>query len=150
VVGLAVFDSKTVQHDVTLTPGPYALFTAGGYVLGPSGSPTSVVVENDGTIDYDASLNLAYQGRGTTALSVTGVPIHVDTSAHPGQSFDLVGTAWFSGSPTLQLAPGTYAVDSQASGQMGAVTVQPAGVIDYDPSLNKSFSGLGTSTLTLL
>jgi phenolic acid decarboxylase len=151
LVGVATFDSKTAQH-VTIVPGSYGIYTPGGYVYGPTGGTRTVVVKNDGTIDYDASLNGAYSGRGTSALTVVGFAIRVDATAHPSQSYDVAGvTLWFGGSAvkTIQISPGKYTVNSQSLGQLGAFTVQPAGTIDFDPSLNTVFSGRGTTTLTI-
>ena len=146
------FDSKTPQP-LTLAPGGYSVYSAGGYVLGPDGSIASVTVQNDGRLGYDPSLEGPLAGATSTTLTLAGVAIGVDATAHPGELYAVEGvTAPFDGSvkASLQILPGTYVIDAASLGtKLGAVTVQSRGNVAYDASLGSVFGGSGTSTVVV-
>jgi hypothetical protein len=104
-------------------------------------------VNPDGTITYDASLEGAFTGQGTTSLSLLGRAVTLDLSALGVSTADIDGT-WFNltGPITLQLLPGEHYV--YVPGVEIFFTVNADGTLDYDASLDGVLSGRGTSTLT--
>jgi hypothetical protein len=117
-------------------------------------------VNNNATIDYDDSLNLAYSGRGTNKLVVTAFPIRFDATALPEQQIQLPGILPSFDSKIvkqLYLAAGGYMVYSDVTGYITGpggtlytVAVTSAGLIDYDTSLNANYSGRGTKSLSVV
>ncbi len=146
------YDSKTPPQPLFVAPGSYAVYSGGGWVTGADGSPLSFLVGDDGTFAYDGAIGNGITGATTNALVLNGFPIQVDARAHPGEVFAVDGvTPWFDGSALegLQLLPGTYTIDGPASASLGGAVVKDDGTLDYDPTLNGTFEGRGTSTLVI-
>ena len=78
-----LFDSNTPES-VQLAAGTYNLRS---YALG-YGIVGSFTVNDDGTLDYDSSLdNKVFSGRTTSTLTLIGYPVTIDASALTAQSF---------------------------------------------------------------
>jgi hypothetical protein len=141
------FDS-TSPREVVLAPGTYPVYSkAQGDAIG------SFVVRSDGTVDYDPALDTTFGGRGTSRVVVRSYPVHIDGRRLSLQKL-AVGyvTNYFDSSAefTVRLAPGPYAVWSQAQGGvLGMFTVRPDGKVDYAVGRDTTFEGRGSSTLVL-
>jgi hypothetical protein len=143
------FDSGTVQDIKVLPTGPYALISeATGIAVG------GFSVSAASTVDYDASLNSVFSGRGTGTLGLRGNVVHIDARALTAQHLYVNGvTGWFD-SGTVQdvkvVPGGPYTIISEATGiGVGSFSVSAASTVDYDASLNGVFTGRGTGTLGL-
>jgi hypothetical protein len=155
VPGVASFDSTTPKT-LTVAPGDYSVYTAGGYIVGPSGNLDTVNVKYDGTISYDVSLGKAYSLANGT-LTLTRFPITVDAHWLREQQMQVPGLASFDSNSvqSLFLAPGWYSVYSAGGYVLGSnntvstVQVKTDGTLDYDPSFEGAFTGATSTTLDL-
>ena len=139
------FDSKTVQQ-LQLTPGIYNL------LLSSENSGSYFTVNVDGTVDYDASYNAAFSGRGTSTLVLNAFTINIDATSLTQQQLTVYTIGSYFDSKLiqqLQVTPGIYnlLLSSQNSGSY--FTVNLDGTIDYDTSYDTAFAGRGTNTLVL-
>jgi hypothetical protein len=137
---------------VDLTQTPVVQLMPGQHYVYVQGVVTYFTVNADGTVDYDAALEGALTGRGTTSLSLVGLPVTLDLSALgqlaqsptdvDGVGVDLTQT------PVVQLMPGQHYV--YVNGVVTYFTVNADGTLDYDHALDGTLSGRGTSTLVFL
>ena len=129
--------------DARLLPGSHFFSTYGGAVV-------YFTVADDGTIDYDASLDGVLTGRGTSSLTVQGAAVQIDASALPGSYLALDYVAYDGDAPIdARLLPGSHFF-STYGGAVVYFTVADDGTIDYDVSLDGILSGRGTSSLVFL
>jgi hypothetical protein len=135
------YHDASAPFDVQLMPGQHYVYAQGVF--------TYFTVNADGTIDYDASLDGALAGRGTTSLSLLGRAVALDASAL-GVSAVAVDGTWLdvAGPLALRLMPGQHYVYAQ--GVFTYFTVNADGTLDYDASLDGALSGRGTTSLSLL
>ncbi len=143
-----LFDSNA-PHTEQLAAGTYGLR---GYAL--SDDIGTFTVTDSGTVDYDASLEKIFTGRGSSTLTLLGYSVTIDASALVAQQFFLGYIGYFPNQPamTFQLAPGgSYQVglEPQDPGVSGTFSVDTSGNVSYDPSLEGVFTGHGTPTLTI-
>src|SRR5262249_48531798 len=136
------YDRQTPQT-VNLLPGQHYLWTSGGATV-------YFTVKDDGTIDYDAMLDVFLSGRGTNRLVVRGSAVQTDARAL------VVSRVWLSygsddgQSPfTANLLPGQHPMWT-GDGASVSFTVAADGTVDYDASLNGILSGRGTKSLAWL
>src|SRR5262249_13854532 len=100
------FASSTPQS-LHLVPGTYDLYRA------PSALVTTFSITAAGTVDYDASADQFLTGRGTTMLTVRGVPIAINATPLGNQQIAIPYlTPFFSASAIkdVRVAPGTYSL----------------------------------------
>jgi hypothetical protein len=144
-LGLSSANIGGVWRDL---PGPTALrFMPGTHYLYVQGTLTYFTVNADGTVDYDASLDGALAGRGSSYLHATGRSVALDISALGLSSANIDGI-WrdLPGATSLQMMPGTHYLYVQ--GTVTYFTVNADGTVDYDASLDGTLSGRGTRALT--
>jgi hypothetical protein len=142
--------TSAVIDGVTLDlPGPTALhFLPGRHWSFLQGVYTYFTVNADGTLDYDASLQGALTGRGTTSLSYLGRAVTVDITALGLSSAVIDGVTLDLPRPTaLHFLPGRHW--SYLQNVYTYFTVNADGTLDYDASLEGALTGRGTTTLTL-
>ena len=119
-----------------LLPGSHFFSTYGGAVV-------YFTVADDGTIDYDASLDGVLTGRGTNTLTVQGAAVQIDASALPGSYLALDYVAYDGDAPIdARLLPGSHFF-STYGGAAVYFTVANDGTIDYDASLDGVLTGRG-------
>jgi hypothetical protein len=137
----SIYDASAPLN-VQLMPGQHWIYAGGVY--------TYFTVNADGTLDYDASLDGALSGRGTTALTLLGRTVTLDLSALGAPVLELDNGSIYDASAPLnvQLMPGKHWVYAQ--GVYTYFTVNADGTLDYDASLDSALSGRGTTTLTFL
>jgi hypothetical protein len=106
-------------------------------------------VRNDGTIDYDRSLDVVLAGRGTQSLQVLGAAVQIDARALWSGSMAL---DHMSVDPrqllNARLLPGQHHIQTWG-GDMLWFTVGNDGRVSYDASLQGTLTGSGTTTLGL-
>ncbi len=142
-----MFDSDVVKV-LQVEPGPATIYVASqGAYLG------QFIVGADGKVDYDASLDGTYGGRGTNRLIVKAYPVTVDGRALTRQPIAVagVGPMFQSDEVTrLMLPPGpaTIYVASQGA-YLGGFTVRSDATIGYDTSLDGTYGGRDSGLLTL-
>jgi hypothetical protein len=89
-------------------------------------------------------------GRGTSTLTVPGLPVTVDATRLGVSAFSITpATGWLDARSTqrFRLLPGQYHF-YVAPVRDFALTLTTVGTFDYDPSL-AGVSGRGTATLTV-
>jgi hypothetical protein len=162
VPGVVAWDSSTPKP-LGLGPGSYSFYTAGGYVLGASGSASTLSVKNDGTVSSDSSLSNIYSLVTTahdTTLTINGVSLTVDATSLTPQQVQVPGVvAWDCSTPKpLGLAPGSYSFYTAggyvlgASGSASTLSVKYDRTVSSDPSLSNIYSLVSTphnATLTI-
>jgi cysteine-rich repeat protein len=130
---------------------------AGTHTFVPSGPGFSFDVTAAGTLDFDASLDGYVSGRGTSTLTITGLPIAFDATSLSSVQFSVdrgnsgIGDA--SVVTTLHLLPGSYGEFNAPAGDIDTAfpfVVTNAGLLDFAPSLDTFVSGRGTSTLKVV
>ncbi|WP_157591500.1 RNA polymerase sigma factor [Saccharothrix syringae] len=121
----------------------------GAYVVASSnGAMQAFKVDGHGRVDYAASLDRAFGGRGTARLEVRGLPVEVDASATDYFTVGISGIgAVTAKSYTAKLMPGAHAALSGAVSH--PFTVTPAGTVDYDVKYREVLGGSGSGTLIL-
>lgn len=125
-----------------LLPGLHHIQTYGGDVL-------LFRVAANGQVSYDASLEGIFTGNGTTTLSVPGLQVTIDPTLSTADYFTMNYATSSARTPTpFALTPGSHFIIQ--AGVVHWFTVSTTGLVDYDPSLDTSFSGRGTRTLKLL
>ena len=139
-------------HTIELTPGSYNFHS-------PPSSPNNLLaftVTNTGTVDFDLSADAYAGGRGTSTMTVTGLPLTVDATALSSPDWSLLATGGGYGSTTqvstLRVLPGLYRFEMPAS-HAGMTFNFPLGIdgmLDFDPSHDAYASGRATSTLTVV
>jgi hypothetical protein len=135
--------SASSSQRLTLTPGNHTLAEAGG------GSVTFQVAV-DGTVSYDSSLQGILSGQGTNLLTVNGVAVTINASAlnDPYLALDY----YIAEKPDtfqVRLLPGSHLFQTDGGGTGVSFTVDAAGNVSYDPSLQGILSGQGTNLLTV-
>jgi hypothetical protein len=130
----------TAASSVNLLPGQHTLATSGTDV-------TTFTVNADGTVTYDAALEGALTGAGTTGLAVNGFAVTLDASALgvPTVSLDGVdrdATAALS----VNLLPGQHSLTTDGI-NVTWFTVNPDSTVTYDPTLEGTLTGSGTTSL---
>jgi hypothetical protein len=131
-------------------PATVRLLPGSHFLQGYGGATVWFTVNADGTLDYDAALEGAFTGRGTTALGVVGRTVTVDARVLESAALSLDYVSHASGeSFNVNLLPGSHFL---YAGSLGYVwfSVSTDGTIDYDASLDGILSGRGTATLTFL
>lgn len=137
--------------DLNLSTGDYAVCAP--YSL----NCLAFSVDTNNHFQYDTSLDTCFDGAGTSALTVTGFDIALDTSAlsharfnltGPGKSHSIIGYN-NSGVQTANLLPGDYLFCAPYHTNGLAFTVDTSGLLRFDPSPGTFLSGAGTTTLTM-
>ncbi len=139
---------STTAHDATLPPGSYELrqyHSAGNSLIG------AFTVGPDHTVDYAASLDGVFSGRGTRTLRASEPVVTIDGSGLAAEVLWITGTNDVFSSSTAHataLPPGPYELHQYYSDNpIGAFTVGADHSITYASSLDGVFSGRGTRTL---
>lgn len=131
-----------------LSPGQHT------FCAPPSQACFVFTVTSAGTVDFSAAFDSFVSGRGTSTLTVVGVPIRFDATSLSADQFNLNFSSSLVGSTasvtTFQLLPGEYQFCAPPSQTCFAFTVTPSGTVDYDASLDGYLAGRGTDTLTAL
>jgi hypothetical protein len=149
------FDSGELQHLALASTASfgYLVETAGSGVIG------FFKVTPAGTVDYDASTDGVFAGRGTSTLTVVPHPITIDATGLIRTTLRFIGVTSISSfdSGVIQhfalasTASFGYLVETAGSSVIGFFKVTPAGTVDYDSSLDgRVFSGRNTSILTIV
>ncbi len=144
----------TVSQDLQLAPGAYEFCNVrcGGTVF-------TFTVENDGTVDFDVSLEAYISGRGTDTLVVNGFTVNIDATALTAATFGLqtvIGAALIVPSmeatvvQPVTLVPASYSFcDVRCGAATFAFSVEDDGTVDFDVALDGFLSGRGTTTLVV-
>jgi len=146
---LAVDSVNLPPNDVPATlfldPGPHLLNDKTGVRLRFDLTPA-------GLLDYDPALDGVFSGRGTTTLTLTGKPLHMDATAMTPQELVFNGFAGFHGDRvfTYRLLPGGSPLLLSKTGTRIQPTFSLDGTVDYPSSLDGVLAGRGTSTLVML
>jgi hypothetical protein len=134
-----------------LAPGPYEFRS-------PAGSPDNLLpfsVSSTGTVDFDSTADSYASGRGTSTLTVSGLPITVDARGLSPSTWSLTASEGGGGSTsqvsTIRVLPGLYRFETPAShaGMTFHFTLGIDGILQFDPALDAYVSGRGTSALTV-
>jgi hypothetical protein len=149
-LGESAIEIDALAHDATgpfklqLLPGQHEIFDNGADAI-------DFTVNPDGTVAYDASLQGALTGAGTTEIDVAGRAVSFAPTALGAGTVYIDGRA-YSGKAafTVQLLPGQHTVGTAAGLAPDTFTVSNDGTVGYDPSLQGALTGAGTSTLTLV
>ncbi|MFD9698220.1 RNA polymerase sigma factor [Lentzea sp. NPDC059081] len=125
-----------------LLPGAHTVVT-------PAGTSYPFRVTSAGALDYDPALEDVFDGAGGTTLAVRGVTVRVDATRSGTDYVAVDGAGWWAaGTPhDFRLLPGPHKVrlhDQRA----WPFTVDRAGTVGYDPSLDPLLEGRGTGTLS--
>jgi hypothetical protein len=106
-------------------------------------------VAADGTAIYEAALEGALTGYGTSSLRVHGCSITIDAQLIGPMSLYLDGIALVEADLfTAALLPGKHSIRINSTVIEFSVTVD--GLIDYDPEFDGILSGRGTRSLLFL
>ena len=137
----AVYDA-TAPFSTELRLGAHTLTTNGTDV-------TAFMVNLDGTVSYDPSLEGALTGNGTAALAVNGYAVALDATALgvAGLALDnmpLDGTT----ATSANLLPGQHTLTTNGT-DVTAFTVNSDGTVSYDPALEGALTGSGTTALAV-
>jgi hypothetical protein len=146
-LGTASVSADGVGHaaaapfSVNLLPGQHSLTTNGTDV-------TWFTVNADGTISYDPSLQGALTGSGTTSLAVIGRAVTMDATALGVPSVSVDGVAYAATAPfSVNLLPGQHSLNDGTN--VISFIVNPDGTVTYDPTLEGTLTGSGTTALAL-
>jgi hypothetical protein len=138
-----VFHDASGPFTVRLLPGLHWMSTTGD-------DNTYFSVNEDGTVAYDPSLEGALSGAGTTGLAADGRAVMFDASALGVASLSVDGVAHDATAPfSVSLLPGQHWLSTNGADTLW-FTVNADGTVTYDPTLEGTLTGSGTSTLTLL
>ena len=133
----------TGPFTVRLMPGPHHVFTSGA-------AYTWFKVANDGTFDYDAALDGALTGRGTSTLAVDGREVTFDVRALGLSSASVDYAAHDAAEPlTVRLNPGQHHIYTTSTGYIW-FHVGADGTIDDITAAAGILTGLGTRRLAFL
>jgi hypothetical protein len=96
----------------------------------------SFTLKEDGTIDYDPSLDGTFGGRGGTTLKLKAYDVWIDGHDLTAQGLAVGFVTTFFDSTTshrVRLAPGPYTLYLQATGDLaGRFSVAAPGIVSYD------------------
>ncbi len=146
-----------------LMPGAHTLWLPGARSAAPR---FDFVVQPDGKIQFDPSLDALVGGRGTGAMVLHGIPIEIDVGELSYTRFELTGfsqrlNSRLSDAETIGATdPGPFVVmpgghglsllpDAHSAAPGFDFTVQPDGRIQFDPSLDPWVGGRGTGAMVL-
>jgi hypothetical protein len=133
--------AATAPFSVNLLPGQHSLSTDGTDV-------TWFTVNADGTISYDPLLQGALTGSGTTSLAVSGRAVTLDATALGVPSVSVDGVAYAATAPfSVNLLPGQHSLNDGTN--VISLSVNPDGTVTYDPALQGTITGSGTTSLLL-
>jgi hypothetical protein len=136
-----VAHDATAAFSVNLLPGQHSLTTNGTDV-------TWFTVSADGTISYDPLLQGALTGSGTTSLAVSGRAVTLDATALGVPSVSVDGVAYAATAPfSVNLLPGQHSLNDGTN--VISFIVNPDGTVTYDPALQGTLVGSGTTSLLL-
>jgi len=128
-----------------LLPGAY------DFCAPPSSSCSPFMVTQSGTVDFSASLDGFFAGRGTDTLVALGFAINFDaTSLSAGQfNLNFSGTLVQDTRPasSLPLLPGVYTFCAPPSIGCFNFAVTTQGTVNFDTALDGFVAGRGTGTL---
>jgi Ca2+-binding RTX toxin-like protein len=125
---------------IDLAPGDHFVYTHGSAVVW-------FKIEADGTVSYDPALEGIFTGQGTSALTVRGVEVQIDTSALFGTYMTVDYVPKTPGETlTTRLLPGDHFVYTHGSA-VAWFKVETDGTVSYDPTLEGILTGQGTSEL---
>jgi hypothetical protein len=118
-----------------------------------SGATIQFTLKPDGTVSYDASLEGALTGAGTSTLTVHGETIQIDATALSRRniaSFQIVGAGSFSTAQvqTVTLLPGPAIFQDDTLQFVFTITLTDT--VDFDHALDGQVGGRGTRRLVLL
>jgi protein involved in polysaccharide export with SLBB domain len=138
-----VLHDATAPFTVHLLPGRHYEYVT-GYDM------NWFTVNPNGTISYDAALEGALSGSGTTALTINGRAVTLDASLLGVGTVYLDGVAHDATAPfTASLLPGQHYLSTTGANLIW-FTVNQDGTINYDPALDGTLSGRGSASLVLL
>ena len=134
--------NNTAPLSLVLLPGAESLHDLS------TGDGVAFTVSTAATIGYDSSLQGILDGSGTTELIAKGTAITVDATALSTPSVQVDGREFNNTAPlSLVVLPGAESFHDLSTGIGVSFTVSAAGTIGYDPSLQGTLLGAGTSTL---
>jgi len=136
---------STEVMTLVLDPGTYSFITV------CCGNLFYFSVEADGSVDFDDSLDGFVAGRGSRMLVVSGHTFSVDATSLSPQDTKIGYLDPFSYDTvtSFTVIPGTYSFVTVCCGNQLYFTVELDGTIDFDPSLDTTFSGRGSDTLVV-
>jgi Ca2+-binding RTX toxin-like protein len=134
--------NATAAFGARLLPGRHYLWVTGHDI-------TYFSMATDGTVDYDAALEGALSGRGTSTLAVNGRAITIDARALGVAQLYVDGRTYDATAPfSARVLPGRHYVLRGADYVWFSVAAD--GTIDYDRALDGILSGRGTRQLVFL
>ncbi|HEX6355306.1 sigma-70 family RNA polymerase sigma factor [Actinophytocola sp.] len=120
------------------------------YVQAPTGAVIRFQVTDAGRVEFDPSHDRLATGRGTTTLTIHGLPVTFDRSSvdYTYLVVSGVGTRFDGPTYTLRLLPGPHYVQTP---QLNAVRFQVTneGRLEIDQGYDRWARGRGTTTLTV-
>jgi hypothetical protein len=129
-----------------LLPGPQRLRGGAG-----TGGNVAFSVDNGGSVNYDPTLEGTLTGAGSSALGVNGRTVTIDATAlnaAPNLFLDESTFVPTASVFTAQLLPGAQSLlDPQGTGGGVTFSVDNAGNLSYDPTLEGALTGAGSSAL---
>lgn len=148
----------TTKQSVLLGPGTHIL------AVPSCNSSVKFTITDDGKVEYDEKLSACLSGKGTSTLTVKGLPVTIDARyVGMGGAFGvLLGAGGLTDDDwivhkSIFLLPGANYVVEQGSATVSSFifSLNPEGHFDYDPgdtnkydlSLGGFLGGRGTSTL---
>ncbi|MEU5693711.1 sigma-70 family RNA polymerase sigma factor [Actinosynnema sp. NPDC020468] len=143
------YSTMTVSGTGWPTPQPVRtlrLLPGAHTALSPNGLAAPFRLLDDGTVRTDSPL---LEPVGST-LRAHGLPITYDVSDVDYENMAVTGTGWPAPSPVrhLRVWPGAHQVLTSSGAKLD-FTVTPAGLVDYDPSVEALLTGAGTTTLAV-
>src|SRR5262249_6342116 len=135
--------ARTQSPVLHLLPGPHFLAIPG------VGVSNQFSITPAGRIDYEPVYDKTFAGRGSTTLTVNGLPVEVDAKSTTFARFAIPGVTEpvdARQAHSFQLLPGTHQV-APSAGTTITFGVTPAGNVDYDTSLDDVLDGRDTPKL---
>lgn len=145
-------------YTLTLLPGLHPIYyqTQGGCtpLTGPCVAFTDAffLATVGGAVDYDASLDGIFAGRGMTTLTVDGADITIDATGLDETSFHLGGVGDFATGivQNLKLLPGSHRFSTIGGDEDFFFGVLVNETLGFDTSLDSFVSGRGSATLKIV
>ncbi|SVA55659.1 uncharacterized protein METZ01_LOCUS108513, partial [marine metagenome] len=152
LIGAGTLTGATGPMPFILMPGAHGLTMATGRGPEPGFDFT---VAADGILQFDPSLDSLIGGRGTRDIVLHGTQVNIDVSKLSYDKLDLIGAGTLTGATgpmPFILMPGAHGL-TMATGHGPEpgfdFTVEAAGIIQFDPSLDSLIGGRGTRNMML-
>jgi hypothetical protein len=143
--------SLALDYYISETPGTFLVhLLPGSHLLQAyGGGQISFVIDRNGKVNYDSTLEGILAGQGTSQLTVNGATVTVDALSLSDSSVvvDYYTVEQTNATFQLVLLPGTHTIRSRDGSKVLSFTVDASGFVDYDPSEDQELGGRGTRTL---